>query len=131
MYLLVPSVRSHVWLGTLLLPCAVLMGVGIERILYLRFGYRVGPKRRFQEAREEADRRLERLYQHLAAGVFSKERAHRLADRIATQELFGAPKPRGPRGPYRKSRPALDPPQPSPEPQQPRPTKSGPPRPAA
>jgi hypothetical protein len=130
LYLLIPSVRAHVWLGTLLLPGCVLMGVGIERVLYMKFGYRVGPKRRFQEAKEEADRRLARLHEHLAAGVFSKERAHRLADRIAMQELFGAPKLRGPRAPYRKSRP-LDPPQLPPNSQQPGPERSGPKRPAA
>jgi hypothetical protein len=130
LYLLVPSVRAHAWLGTLLLPGCVLMGVGIERVLYLRFGYRTGPRRRFQEAKEEADRRLARLHEHLAAGVFSKERAHRLADRIAMQELFGAPRLRGPRGPYRKSRPVVDQRQP-PNPKQPGPEKSGPQLPAA
>lgn len=121
-YLTVPSLRPHVWLGTVLVPGCVLVGVGVERILYMMFGYRVGPHRRFREAKETADRRLERLYQHQSAGVYSKERAHHLAERIATEELFGAPKSRGPRGPYRKRQTQESPPtasQPGKGPEQP------------
>ena len=109
LYLLMPSLRPHAWLGTLLVPCSVLIGVGIERVMYVAFGYRVGPRRRFLEAKQEADRRLERLREHEVAGVYSKERAHRLADRIATEELFGTPRARGPRGPYKKRRPPAQP----------------------
>ena len=89
----------------LFLGFCVFAGIGVERALHLLFGWRVDPKRRFLEDKRNAELKLTRLHELEQAGLFDPVRVRRIAERIAMQELFGVPKPRGPRGPYKK-RPA-------------------------
>ena len=110
---LIPARRMPAPMVALFLGFCVFAGVGVERSLHLMFGWRVDPKRRFLEDKRTAELKLTRLHELEQAGLFDPVRVKRLAERIAMQELFGLPRPRGPRGQYRRRQvfqsPAADP----------------------
>ncbi|HEV8149421.1 MAG TPA: hypothetical protein VGP61_04485 [Gemmatimonadales bacterium] len=101
-YLAPPSLRPPLWIQGLILPFSGLAGVGVERSLHILFGWTVDPKLRRLKLRRDTDLRLEELEARRQAGYFTPEQAHQLAAQICRQGLLGLPRPRGPRGPYKK-----------------------------
>lgn len=105
LHYLSPGRRMPYSIVTLLLAFCVFAGVGIERSLHLLFGWNLDPKRRFLKDKRTAELRLGRLHEFAGEGLFDPARVKRLAERIALEELFGATRARGPRGPYKKRLP--------------------------
>jgi hypothetical protein len=105
LHYLAPAVPRPASMVGLFLGFCIFAGIGVERSLHLLFGWSIDPKRRFLQDKRNAELKLGRLHELEQAGLFDPVRVKRLAERIAIQELFGLPKPRGPRGQYRKRQP--------------------------
>ena len=95
-------------LGALAVFLGIVGGMALQRLLRWMFGWYADTGLERAENSHEADLKLERVRYYEREGVLNKPQAGKFALRIAREDLFGAPKPRGPRGPY-KTRPPVGP----------------------
>lgn len=95
-------------LGAMVAFLGIIGGMGLQRLLRWMLGWYADTALERAESSREADLKIARVRYYQREGILELPEARRFAVRIAREDLFGAPKPRGPRGPYRK-RPAAGP----------------------
>jgi len=77
--------------------------MALQRLLKWLLGWYAEPAIERAESRREADLKIERVRYYQREGILEGTQAKRFSLRIAREDLFGAARPRGPRGPYKKS----------------------------
>ena len=99
------------WLAALAIPFCIAAGIGVQKLLHWKYGWKVDTELERARIRHETDLKLSELRDRLAAGVLTPEQAQRIGAQIAREGLLGKPRPRGPRPP-RRPRSPINPPQP-------------------
>jgi hypothetical protein len=102
------SPRIPLWLLSLVVPFGTAGGIGIQKFLHWKYGWKLDTELHRARAKHDTDLKLEELHERVDAGVLTPEQAQKLGVQIAREGLLGPPKGRGPRPPRRRK----DPPQP-------------------
>lgn len=95
-------------LGALTIFLGIVGGMALQRLLKWLLGWYAELAIERAESRRQADLKIERVRYYQQEGILDEPAVKRFSLRIAREDLFGAPKPRGPRGPY-KTRPPSPP----------------------
>ncbi len=90
------------WLLTFSIPFCIATGVGVERLLHWKFGWKFETDLRRARIKHETDLKLIELRERLTAGVLSPEESQRIGARIAREGLLGPARPRAPRKPKQR-----------------------------
>ena len=99
-YALMPGIP--VWLLSLAVPFCTLSGVGIQKLLHWKFGWKLDTELHHARIKHDTDLKLDELRERVAAGVLTPEQGQRIGAQIAREGLLGPARPRGPRPPRRK-----------------------------
>ena len=102
------SPRIPLWLLSLAVPFGTAGGIGIQKFLHWKYGWKLDTELHRARAKHDTDLKLEELHQRLDAGVLTAEQGQRIGAQIAREGLLGPSRPRGPRPPRRRK----DPPEP-------------------
>jgi len=101
--------RIPLWLLGLAVPFCTLSGVGIQKLLHWKFGWKLDTELHHARVKHDTDLKLEELRERVTAGVLTQEQGRRIGAQIAREGLLGPARPRGPRPPRRRKEPALKP----------------------
>jgi hypothetical protein len=96
------SPRIPIWLLSLTVPFCTLSGVGVQKVLHWKFGWKLDTELRHARDKHETDLKLAELRERIAAGVLTAEQGQRIGAQLAREGLLGPAKPRGPRPPRRR-----------------------------
>jgi hypothetical protein len=96
------SPRLPLWLLGLVVPFSTAGGIGIQKFLHWKYGWKLDTELRRARSKHDTDLKLEELRERLADGVLTAEQSQRIGAQIAREGLLGPAKPRGPRPPRRK-----------------------------
>ena len=99
-YLAAPAVP--VWLLGMAVPFCTLTGIGIQKLLHWKYGWKLDTELHHARVKHDTDLKLAELRERVAAGVLTAEQAQKIGAQIARQGLLGPPRPRGPRPPRRR-----------------------------
>lgn len=101
------------WLLSLSIPFCVATGIGVQKFLHWKYGWKVETELRGARIKRDTGLKLRELRDRVAAGVFTAEQAQRIGAQIAREGLLGPPELRGPRAPrWRKlPTPPIEPPE--------------------
>jgi hypothetical protein len=90
------------WLLGLAVPFCTLSGVGIQKLLHWKFGWKLDTELHHAKLKHDTDLKLAELRERVAAGVLTAEQGQRIGAQIAREGLLGPARPRGPRPPRRR-----------------------------
>lgn len=94
--------RLPLWLLSLAIPFCTLSGVGLQKLLHWKLGWKLDTELRHARDKHETDLKLAELRERVAAGVLTEEQGQRIGAQIAREGLLGPARPRGPRPPRRR-----------------------------
>jgi hypothetical protein len=95
--------RIPLWLLGLSVPFTMVSGIGIQKLLHWKFGWKLDTELEHARSKHQTDLKLTELKERLAAGVLTPEQAQRIGAQLAREGLLGPPRLRGPRPPRRKN----------------------------
>lgn len=101
-HLVKPDLVGEGWAEGAFLIFCMTAGDLLQRLVHWGAGWHIDPKLRHLAATREADLQFEKLNLYRRRGILTRADAGRIAARIARADIAGGPKPRGPRGPYRR-----------------------------